>query len=104
MGPDVAGAMNLPDTQRGALIVAVTPGGPAAAAGLQPTLIDKSTGNITKVGDIIIAINGQPVRVFEDLSSYVFLQTKPGDVVTLTVLRDGKEQTVEVTLGTLPTP
>jgi len=56
------------------------------------------------VGDIITAINGQPVLDFEDLSSYVFLQTKPGDVITLTVLRDGKEETIEVTLGTLPTP
>ena len=104
MGPDAAGLMNLAVTQRGALIVAVTPGGPAAAAGLQPTLVDNSTGSVTKVGDIITAINGQPVLDFEDLSSYVFLQTKPGDVITLTVMRDGKEQTVEVTLGNLPTP
>jgi len=104
MGPDAAGVMDLPVTQRGALIVAVTPGGPAAAAGLQPTLVDNSTGSVTRVGDIITAINGQPVLDFEDLSSYVFLQTKPGDVITLTVLRDGEEETIEVTLGTLPTP
>jgi 2-alkenal reductase len=104
MTPDVASKINLPATQRGALIIAVSPGGPAAAAGLQPSSFDNSTGSITTIGDIITATNGQPVRVFDDLGSYLFMHTKPGDVVTLTVLRDGKEQTVKITLGTLPTP
>jgi serine protease Do len=103
--PDIATQINLPTTQRGALIVAVSPDGPAAKAGLLPSAVKSANGSQQVVGgDIITAINGQPVQQFEDLGSYLFLNTKPGDVVTLTILRNGKEQTVQVTLGTLPEP
>jgi len=104
--PDLATAMNLPATQRGGLIIDVTAGGPAAAAGLQASNNNATINGVQEPvgGDVITAVNGQPVQAFEDLGAYLFLNTKPGDVVTLTVLRDGKEKSVKVTLGTLPNP
>ncbi len=54
-------------------------------------------------GDIIIGIDGKTITRFEDLVSYLFNSTQPGQVVTLTVLRNGQEQQVKVTLGTQPT-
>ncbi len=104
--PDLATAMNLPATQRGALIIDVTAGGPAATAGLQPSDDSATINGVQEPvgGDVITAVNGQPVQAFEDLGAYLFLDSKPGDVVTLTILRSGKEQTVKVTLGTLPNP
>ena len=101
--PDVATQMNLPVTQRGAQIMDVTPGGPAAKAGLQPGKANILNGGQANIGgDIITAVNGQPIKQFEDLGSYLFLNAKPGETITLTILRNGKEQTVKVTLGTLP--
>lgn len=73
----------------GAFVAVAVPGGPAADAGL-------------KEGDIIIAIDDVPVRKFDDLVSYLVNHTEPGQKVTLTILRDGKERTVEVTLGERP--
>jgi serine protease Do len=105
LSPDIATLLNLPATQRGALIIGVTPGGPAEKAGLHPSTAKTVNGVQQLVGgDIVTAIDGKPIQLFEDLGSYLFLNTKPGDSVTLTILRDGKEQTVQVTLGTLPTP
>jgi 2-alkenal reductase len=73
----------------GVFVGSVEPNGPAAAAGLQ-------------VGDIITAIDGEEVRVFEDMISYLINQTQPGDTVELSVLRDGAQETLSVTLGERP--
>ncbi len=72
----------------GSLISDLSPDGPAAKAGL-------------KRGDIITAVNGSKVADSRQLRLLI-AQTKPGTVVQLTVLRDGTEMTVPVTLGTLP--
>lgn len=53
-------------------------------------------------GDIIVAIDGTELKIVEDLGSYVTLQTRPGDTVDLTVLRDGTERTVSLELRTRP--
>lgn len=97
-------AMGLPDNQLGALIIDVTPSGPAGIAGLQggsqTVTID---GNDMPIGgDVITAINGQPLNSFDALGAYLFLHTKPGEKVTLTILRQGKTLSVPVTIGTLP--
>ncbi|MDG5776735.1 trypsin-like peptidase domain-containing protein [Haloarculaceae archaeon H-GB2-1] len=55
-------------------------------------------------GDLIVAIDGQSVGSNEALASYLFTETRPGDEVTLTVLRDGDQQNVTVTLGERPSP
>jgi len=104
MTPDLATAMNLPSDQQGALIVDVTSGGPADKAGLHASSkqVVISGQQTTVGGDVITAINGQPVKQFEDLASYLFDNTNVGDTVTVTILRNGQQQDVKVTLGALP--
>ena len=103
--PELSSAMNLPAGQQGALIVDVTSGGPADKAGLHASTKQVVIGGQQTVvgGDVIVAINGQPIKQFEDLASYLFDNTKVGDTITVTVLRSGKQQDVKVTLGALPT-
>ncbi len=78
-------ADNAVDFVEGALITDVADDSPAAAAAVT-------------VGDIVTAVNGEPVdqeRTLRDrISAY-----EPGDVVTLTVLRAGASSDIEVTLG-----
>lgn len=105
MTMDLANAMNLNSEQTGVLVVDVSPNGPAAKAGLQGST-QQATINGQQVpvgGDIITAINNQPVKTFEDLAAYLTNNTQVGQTVTLTILRQGQTQTVKVTLGTLPT-
>ncbi len=100
--PDVVSALNLKPGQQGILVATVVAGGPAEKAGLQPATVD-ATGTPTAVGDIITGIDGKPITRFEDLVSYLSDNTQPGQTVTLTVLRNGQEIQVQVTLGTQPT-
>jgi 2-alkenal reductase len=104
MTPDLAKAMGLDSQQNGALVIEVTPGGPAANAGLQASNQTATINgqNVPVGGDVIVAINGQSVKQFDDLSTYLFYNTSIGQTVNLTVLRNGKEQTVKVTLDALP--
>ncbi len=63
-------------------------GSPAAAAGV-------------KDGDVVLEIDGTRVDESHDLSSLI-IPHAPGDTVTLKVLRDGSQRSIEITLGTLP--
>ncbi len=54
-------------------------------------------------GDVLVDINGTPVDDADTLASVLALETSPGQTVPLTLIRDGDETTVEVTLGTRPT-
>ncbi len=103
--PDLAKAMGLKQNQRGVLVGDVTAGGPAAAAGVRGSS-ETTTINGSQVeigGDVIIAINGQAVKTFNDLVSYLVVSAEVGQKVNLTILRDGSEQTVAVTLAARPT-
>ena len=101
--PALVNAMNLP-VEQGAHLVAILEDGPSFKAGLQgatgQVTIDGRT--INAGGDVIIAIDGQPVFSFDDVLVYVALQTSPGQTVTLTILRDGKPMDVPVTLEPRP--
>ncbi|WP_115863060.1 S1C family serine protease [Halorussus litoreus] len=55
-------------------------------------------------GDVIVAVGDQSVERPEDLLSYLLTETRPGDEVELTVVRDGERRTVSVTLGERPDP
>ena len=55
----------------------------------------------SRTSDIITAIDGQAIDREHPLD-LVLLTHAPGDTVTLTVLRDGASQSIEVTLGTRP--
>jgi 2-alkenal reductase len=102
--PDLAQAAGVAEDQQGALVLNLTPGGPADEAGIQAgnQQVSVDGRDLAVGGDVIIAINGQEVKRFEDMVSYLYNQTDPGQVVTLTVLRDGGEQEIQVTLGVLP--
>ncbi|HVO43355.1 MAG TPA: PDZ domain-containing protein, partial [Aggregatilineales bacterium] len=97
---DINKALNLPNNTHGALVTGVTSGGPAAKAGIQPA---QATFNMKIVGgDVITAIDKQPIRSSGDLIAYIFLKAKVGQTVTLTVLRNGKSVDVPVTLTARP--
>jgi serine protease Do len=102
--PELAEAMDLPSDQRGVLVAEVLEGSPAAAAGLRGSARDaRIDGFPARVGgDVIVAIGDQPVRSFEDLSAYLFRSTEVGEVVPLTVVRDGERIEIEVTLQQRP--
>ncbi|HWQ11667.1 MAG TPA: trypsin-like peptidase domain-containing protein, partial [Roseiflexaceae bacterium] len=84
---ELAADNNLP-VQAGALVGEVVPGGPSDAAGLRP-------------GDIITAIGGRQLGQDATLRS-VLLEYRPGDTVTLDVLRDGQRLQLNVTLAERP--
>jgi serine protease Do len=73
---------------RGALINEITAGGPAA-------------GSQLKAGDVITAVNGQPIQNSRDLARKI-AELNPGTIARLEVFRYGKVETVEVKLGTFP--
>ena len=83
----VAHAFKVPDTS-GAIIEDVTPGGPAAQAGL-------------KNGDVVRKYNGQSVGDSGQLIALV-TETNPGTTVKLDILRNGEPMTIPVTLGERP--
>ena len=87
--------------QKGVLVASVVAGGPAANAGLQAASVD-ANGNPTSAGDIITAIDGKPVATMDELVSYLTNNTQPGQTVTLTILRNGQQNQVKVTLQDRP--
>ena len=84
------GVTSSPHPLGGAAIQGVTPGGPAAGAGL-------------RAGDVITRVNGAPISDPDDLSQIVS-GLEPGDEVQVEVRRDGDERTFDVELGTRPGP
>jgi 2-alkenal reductase len=88
--------LNLPQAQ-GAYILEVSPGSPANQAGLVSAHPDNRRG-----GDMIIALNGQPITSFNDLNSFLVFQASVGETIEVTFLRNGQEQTVTLTLGERP--
>jgi S1-C subfamily serine protease len=96
-------------TDKGLRVLSLVPDGPAEKAGLQGVKVvtqRKQNGMYVSVrryidrssGDVIVAIDGQPVRSVDDLLTEVEAK-KPGDEVTVAVLRDGKRTDVPVRLG-----
>ena len=100
--PQLAEHLGL-DTQSGALITDVVNGSPADDAGLKGAS-GEDTFQLQRVktgGDVVIAVDGKPVLANNDLSVLIAAH-KPGDTVTLDILRDGHKATVDVTLGSRP--
>ena len=52
-------------------------------------------------GDVVIAANGDPIDDFNDLLAEVAFRN-PGDIIELTIIRDGEEESVEVELAPRP--
>ncbi|MCL5280021.1 MAG: trypsin-like peptidase domain-containing protein [Planctomycetes bacterium] len=83
----------------GALILTISPNTSAEKAGLRGTRRDDS-GKIV-LGDLIVAVDGEPVRTTDDLFRAVD-KHKVGEVVPLTIVREGKKMDVPVHLDPLP--
>jgi S1-C subfamily serine protease len=100
--PQLAERLGL-ERDSGALLADVLPGGPADEAGLTAGA-DNITFQGQRVptgGDIIVAVDDDPIVSRSDLPRIIALHA-PGDEVTLTVVRDGEEREVDVTLGERP--
>ena len=104
ISPDMARAMDLPPGTRGALVLAVGTGSAAQRGGLQAsdqtTVVDGVELPIG--GDIIIAIDGSLILGMDDVVAYVVEHTRPGDTAEFTILRDGSETTLSITLDGRP--
>jgi serine protease Do len=85
--PSLAKSFNLKDT-KGVLVGGVVPQGPADQAGL-------------KAGDIIVRFDGQPTDNAHSLSRLAAM-AKPDKSVPVVVLRNGSEQTIQVSIGLMP--
>ena len=93
------------DAPTGSLISSVVSGGPADEAGLRGGSKDDKVEfqgrQVIVGGDTIVAVDGQKLVAENDLSRLIATYN-PGDKVTLTIIRDGKEMDVDVTLGARP--
>lgn len=85
---EIAESLGLRNGSRGALVARAQEGGPAAAGGIQ-------------AGDVILRFNGQEVREMRNLPRIV-ADTPVGERVPVVVWRDGREQTVNITVAELP--
>lgn len=101
--PALAETLNLP-VQAGVLISAVTPGSPAAEAGLRGGSREVVVRDrpICTGGDIIVAVNETAIRSMDDLVAYLVVNTRPGDTVTMRVVRGTDTFDLPVTLSARP--
>lgn len=94
-------ALGLPSNATGAYVTCVTPGGPAARAGVIGA--GRCNGvDLVPGGDLIVAIDGSPIRTFSDLLAYLLKETTIGEEIVLTVLREGEAVDLPVTIGPRP--
>ncbi|MFK7803267.1 MAG: S1C family serine protease [Anaerolineae bacterium] len=85
---------------KGLVVTGVLPGSPAQKAGLQGPDDSQIIGSteFPTGGDIIIAVNGEPVNDVEALRFFVTYEGQAGDDIELTIIRDGEEEVLNVTL------
>jgi S1-C subfamily serine protease len=97
--PDLAEALSLP-VQHGVLIERVDPRGPGAQAGIRGGNRSVLAGlrELRIGGDVIVAADGEEVNSQSDLN-LILNRKRPGDTITLTVIREGRKMNVPVTLG-----
>ena len=77
---------------------------PASKAGLKGSdnTVTVDGRSVDVGGDVITALNGQPIYSFDDLLIYIALNTSPGQQATLTIVRNGSYQDVKVRLEPRP--
>jgi S1-C subfamily serine protease len=88
----------------GLLVLDAVRGASAERAGIRGgrRLVQIERFQVPLDGDIIIAINGEPVNDFEGLTVYLETRTRVGDTVEVTIIRDGQEQIIPVILDERP--
>lgn len=104
MSPEIADEMGL-NGSRGFLVTEVTSGSPAEKSGIRGggALTDINGRQIELGGDVIVAVDNVSVRKIEDLLSYLQSERSIGETVILSVIRDGKNQEIGMTLAARPT-
>jgi S1-C subfamily serine protease len=95
-------ALKLP-VKSGALVESVNNGSPAEKAGIKAGNISSQIngGPIQLGGDIIVSVDGKPITGSDDLGSLIG-NHKPGDTVSLGIIRGGKHVNLSAKLGTRP--
>jgi len=85
------------------LIVDVVPNTPAEEARLRggDQSFDANGQQVQVGGDVIVAVDGKSMATMEDLRAFM-QQAEPGQEVTLSLIREGDDITVKVTLGERP--
>jgi S1-C subfamily serine protease len=89
-------------TDNGAYITDVVSGGPGDKAGLKAGTTPTSVQGLYAGGDIITAVDGQPVLEFNDLMRYIIDNKGPGDTITLAIMRGNQKMDLKLTLGARP--
>jgi len=102
--PEIKELMDFDDAIKGALVTDLTEGGPADTAGLRGGTRDVNLdGFVVSIGgDVIIGVEGMTVRSFYDLVVILERGYRPGDVVTLKVIRDNAIIDIDLELGSRP--
>lgn len=104
--PICADELGLDVHMRGALVVQVLSRTPASRAGLRAgSAQDTHYPGVcpsTKGGDLITAVNDYPITSFDDVLVYLTRYTSPGDTIQLSILRNGAEKKIDVTLAERP--
>ncbi len=101
--PELADALDLP-SERGVLVIEVAPGQAAASAGIRGGERRVRVGDyvVPLGGDILIGVDSTQIRGMEDLVKHLETKTTVGQTVELTIIRDGREEVIRVTLGEQP--
>ena len=101
---DIAEIMNLQNTT-GFLVIQVTAGSPADKAGIHGgSILTKIDGRDVELGgDVIVGIDDKPIRKIDDLLSYLDKEKRVGENVTLSIVRNGQIDEINLTLATRPT-
>ena len=104
--PEFAEAMGLDNSTKGTLVIEIITDGPADQAGILESTDPFTFGGTTYGigGDVIIGVEGNIMETFYELQVYLTRNTKPGETVTMNVIRDGEVIDVPFTLGTRPLP
>jgi serine protease Do len=102
--PEIGQAMTLAPNTTGFLVTEIVADGPADKAGIRGGYkIDNINGNeIALGGDIIVRMDNMTVTTPENISTYLNDEKQAGDTVQLEILREGRSNQVNMTLGEIP--
>jgi serine protease Do len=102
--PEIGQAMRLAPNTTGFLVTEIVADGPADKAGIRGGYkIDNINGNeIALGGDIIVRMDNMTVTTPENISTYLNDEKQAGDTVQLEILREGRSNQVNMTLGEIP--